>query len=430
MITRLKKPLAFFALAAALVWMSYAAAQKQAAQTSAATPSRIILTIAGDPARSYAVTWRTPTLAQNPQAQIAPLNPDPSFEKSAKKVPAKGEMVTPADAPAAAHYSVRFDDLKPGTKYCYRVGDGSVWSEWNVFQTASARPERFRFLYLGDAQNNIRSLCSRAFRTAFAAAPDARFMIHAGDLVADGYKDALWGEWSDAMGFITAMIPSLPVPGNHDLLPAPGTKDDNPVRAPDPWRWHFVLPENGPEGLRGQSYYVDYQGARFIALDVNIFAGKGDSAAAKKIAADQLQWLEKVLRDNPNRWTVVFQHQPPYPIARNRQADRIQSMVVPVFDKYNVDIVLAGHDHAYGRTHKLKGGKPVTAGQNGTIYAVSVSGPKMYNLTPDKALMAKVLDNSQIYQIITIDGGRLSYEAYTIDGVQFDKFELRKTGSR
>ena len=58
---------------------------------------------------------------------------------------------------------------------------------------------------------------SRAIRTAYATAPDSRFIIHAGDLLNEGYDDRLWGEWCDAMSFISATIPSLPVPGNHDL---------------------------------------------------------------------------------------------------------------------------------------------------------------------------------------------------------------------
>ena len=44
------------------------------------------------------------------------------------------------------------------------------WSEWVAFQTAAIGPEPFRFLYLGDAQNSIKSHCSRVIRAAFASA--------------------------------------------------------------------------------------------------------------------------------------------------------------------------------------------------------------------------------------------------------------------
>ena len=45
--------------------------------------------------------------------------------------------------------------------------------------------------------------------------------------------------------------------------------------APDLWNAHFALPANGPADLpelAGQSYYLDYQGVRVVALDVNAFA--------------------------------------------------------------------------------------------------------------------------------------------------------------
>jgi 3',5'-cyclic AMP phosphodiesterase CpdA len=404
------------------------AAEKVVVRPPEKTPRRILLTIPGDPARTQAVTWRTEAAAADPQAQIAPLTPGPKPQDSAVTVKASATTVELPGGKSAAQYAVRFGDLKPATRYNYRVGDGTTWSEWNVFRTAAARPEPFRFLYVGDAQNDIHSLWSRAIRMAYSTAPDARFIVHAGDLVADGYDDRLWDQWSDALGFISAMVPSLAVPGNHDLHRPPGSAAPaNPLTAPAPWKGNFVFPGNGPEGLEGQSYYVDYQGVRLIALDVNVYAAKQDSDFRKALAARQTAWLEKALSGNPNRWTIVVQHQPVYNISRERSAPAMQAVLVPLFDKYHVDLVLAGHDHAYGRTHALRGGKVAAPGTSGTIYAVSVSGPKMYELTPaNPALLEKSLKDSQLFQVIAIDGGRLSYQAYTIDGTVVDKFELRK----
>ena len=82
---------------------------------------------------------------------------------------------------------------------------------------SDCRAEPFRFLYLGDEQNSLKSLCSRSFRRAYAAAADGWFLVHAGDLVQDGFDDHLWGEWSEALGFISTSVPGIPVPGNHDL---------------------------------------------------------------------------------------------------------------------------------------------------------------------------------------------------------------------
>jgi len=127
-------------------------------------PSRIILTWSGDPTRTQAVTWRTEVPLQSPQAQISRFNADPNFVKDVTTIPGMSTLDDLGNGKVAGHYAATFTGLEPGTKYCYRVGDGQTWSEWNSFRTAASQPDPFRFIYLGDAQNNIRSMCSRTFR--------------------------------------------------------------------------------------------------------------------------------------------------------------------------------------------------------------------------------------------------------------------------
>jgi 3',5'-cyclic AMP phosphodiesterase CpdA len=397
-------------------------------------PSRIILTWSGDPATTQSVTWRTESLSPSPQAQLAQLTADPGFETAATTIKAAAQTDELGDGITAAHYRVDFRGLDPGSKYCYRVGDGQAWSEWNCFRTASAKPEAFRFIYLGDAQNSIRSLWSRAIRAAFATAPDARFLVHAGDLLAEGYDDRLWGEWTDALGFISAMVPSIPAPGNHDLHRPPGKPDSKSVFSVSPlWRAHFALPANGPDidEMRGQSYYVDYQGVRMIALDVNVFANENFEPAAKqRVHQKQLAWLRRVLSDNPNHWTIVVQHQPIYAIAKGREYAEMRAALAPLYEKYHVDLVLQGHDHSYARSHKIADGKVVAPDAAGVIYAISVSGPKMYQLDElHLNLMAQTHEKKQLFQVIDVSPDRLHYTSYSIDGAVADSFELHKTAS-
>jgi len=101
-------------------------------------PDRIILTWAGNPATSQAVTWRTDTSVQKPVAQIAIDEDGPLFVKTAKLVEASSEKFT-SDLNEALYHSVEFTGLQPDTIYAYRVGDGANWSEWNQFRTASDR---------------------------------------------------------------------------------------------------------------------------------------------------------------------------------------------------------------------------------------------------------------------------------------------------
>jgi phosphodiesterase/alkaline phosphatase D-like protein len=402
---------------------------------SGAIPARVLLTWAGDPATTQAVTWRTGVLRPSPQIQFARLDPDPAFEKAATSVPGTAATKDLGDGRSVHHYSANLQGLTPGTKYCYRVGDGQVWSEWNAFRTAAAKPEPFRFLYVGDAQNSVRSLWSRAIRAAYAAAPDARFIVHAGDLVEEGWDDSLWGEWCDALGFIGATIPSVPVVGNHDLHRAPvaggGPKPKLVLTVAPPWHWHFALPANGPDlkGMESQSYYIDYQGVRLIVLDVNAFAVEdSEPEDGAHVREQELSWLTKILAANPNRWTIVAQHQGIYSIAHDRNYAQMRAALAPLYEKYGVDLVLQGHDHSYARSHKIAAGKIVDPSAAGVIYAISVSGPKMYQThAANRELMAKIVEQKQFYQVVEVSPDRLVYKAYSTDGAVADRFELRKS---
>ena len=160
------------------------------------------------------------------------------------------------------------------------MGDGQNWSEWFHFQTASAEPEPFSFIYFGDAQNDIRSMWSRVLREAYGDAPNARFMIHAGDLINTAESDAEWGEWFGAGSWLNAMVPSVPVPGNHEHVK---TEDGQRRQLSHHWRPQFTLPENGPEGLEETCYTLTYQNLRIIGLNSN------------EQFETQAAWLDQVL---------------------------------------------------------------------------------------------------------------------------------------
>ena len=393
-------------------------------------PERMILTWSGDPATTQSITWETAAALTSPQAQVARMSAHPNFEASATTVQG---AVTSADSSDPGRYLAKFTGLEPGTRYLCRVGDGKSWSEWNAFRTASAKPEPFRFLYVGDAQNSIKSLWSRTIRAAYAAAPDARFIASAGDLVAEGHDVRLWNEWRDAQGFVTATIPSLPVVGNHDLHRPPGSPDAKTVLSVSPiWHQQFALPDNGPDApeMKGQSYFMDYQGVRFVVVDVNVYANEEfDPAVKQRIWDAQLAWLNRTLSNNPNHWTIVLQHQPLYAMAKGRDYKEMRATLGPLYEKYGVDLVLLGHDHLYSRSHKVAQGQVVDPNAPGIVYAISVSGPKMYEIDePNRRLMAKVIDKTQCYQVIEVAPEKLSYVARSADGAVIDGFELRKSG--
>ncbi|APZ95581.1 purple acid phosphatase family protein [Fuerstiella marisgermanici] len=384
-------------------------------------PDRVILTWTGDPATTQAVTWRTSTEVRKAFAEIAVAEAGPGFVTKAKPVNATSQALL-TDLNTAHFHTVEFTELTPSTKYVYRVGDGVNFSEWFHFTTASAEAEPFSFVYFGDAQNNLRSMWSRVIREAYGDAPDTSFLLHAGDLVNRAEADAEWGEWCGAGHWVNAMIPSVPVPGNHEQA----KHEDGPRTLSHHWRPQFALPLNGPRGLEESCYTLVYQGTRIVGMNSN------------HQQEDQAVWLDKVLTDNKCKWVIVTFHHPMYSTGKDRDNSELRALWKPVLDKHRVDLVLQGHDHTYGRTGletplevpaetiaNVATGLNKRDQKTGTVYVVSVSGPKMYSMQRH-SFMRRQAEDTQLYQIITIDGDKLTFEARTAVGKLYDAFTLAK----
>lgn len=364
------------------------------------------------------MTWRTTLPVATASVQVARAHAGSTLADEARIVTARSESVAGDASTTVWHHSAVADGLEPDTLYAYRVGDGATWSEWSHFRTAKSGAAPFRFLFFGDPQNGVKEYCTRVFRAGYAKAPDSAFYLIAGDIVTTTILDELWGEFFYAADPLLRVMPGVSTPGNHDygqfLVRGQKTKTVSPL-----FRAHFTQPENGPEGLEETAFYLDYQGVRLVSLNGN------------ERVSDQVAWLEGILRDNPNRWTLVLMHQPVYSTGKERDNPRLRDTLLPVYDKYAVDLVLQGHDHSYGRTHRLRNNRRVADGEPGTVYIVSVSGPKFYRINPmHKDLMAKIDTGKQLYQVIEVDGSRLRYESWTVTGELYDTFTLTKEAAR
>ncbi len=384
----------------------------QPADTSDRVPQRVLLTMNGDPATQMAVSWRTAEDAEG-AAQFTEAKPGPRLEVDARTVTATVAQTVETTTGVTRYYkSATMAGLKPSTKYAYRVGDGQVWSEWNHFKTASDKAQPFSFIYVGDAQNDVLSLWSRVLRDAFRNGANARFILHAGDLINHANNDEQWGEWFEAAGWINRVVPVVAIPGNHEHHVPKGSEKRELSQL---WQPQFEYPRNGVKGLEDTNYFLDYQGVRIVGLNSNMEH------------VSQAEWLDKVLADNPNRWTILTFHHPVFSAAAKRDNPDLREAWMPIIDKYDVDLVLQGHDHTYGRSEKISSGTVVGTTEGGSVYVVSVSGPKMYDLTEvNRDIMARVAEDTQLYQRISIDGDTLKYVARTAAGDRYDAFELKK----
>jgi 3',5'-cyclic AMP phosphodiesterase CpdA len=366
--------------------------------------------------------------AQSEPAQTVSLNLD-AVTRAALNIPFKPNE----GLPAVSYHSVRFDGLKPDTLYAYRVmGGDDKWSEW--FQTRTA-PESgpVRFIYMGDAQNGILSHWSRTIRAAFQTAPDARFMLHAGDLINRGSRDFEWAEWFKAGGFLHAMVPAVPVAGNHEYEALGATEADRARALSFLWRPQFRLPAEPtlPAELQETVYAIRYtQDLHLFVLDTN--------QTDLKV---QIDWLDRQLRASQARWRIVTMHHPVFSSGTGRDNDKLREALLPVLLKHKVDLVLQGHDHTYARGMIADDQQTPQRSSFGkdnaltTMFVNSVSGPKQYKFKadgwtdyqPSGVNLERQGENSQFYQVISIDGNVLDYTAYTADGAQYDRVVVEKS---
>lgn len=392
-------------------------------------PDHITINYGENPAKTASVTWRTSDEVKEAYAEIAVATAAPKFWRNAKTIAAKTETLdfNENDRHVLSNYhSVTFDNLESDVLYAYRVGDGRIWSEWIQFKTASEKEAPFSFLYVGDAQNYILELWSRLIREGYRKGPDASFIIHAGDLINDAHDEDQWHEWYTAGGWIHSMLPSIATPGNHEFGYLPGKKGKKELSLQ--WRPQFTLPTNGVKGLEETNYFMDHQGARIVVLN-----------SSRKLK-EQADWLEEILSNNPNKWTIVTYHHPLFSASSGRNNVKLRKLWKPLFDKYKVDLALQGHDHAYARgrvePYLAADEKNILDGLNkrdytGTVYVVSVSGGKMYNLRPNAwdgwdAERERAAENTQLVQLIDVDNDKLTYKSYTATGDLYDQFQLIK----
>ncbi|MDI6604515.1 MAG: fibronectin type III domain-containing protein, partial [Thermoanaerobacteraceae bacterium] len=145
-------------------------------------PDHITLTWTQDPMTTQTITWRTDTTVNSGKVQYG----KDSALKDAKTVDEKARKFT-SDLGDMNIHSVTLTGLEPGTKYYYKVGDGTNWSDIHTFTTEAKDTNSFKFLIFGDSQSGVATdpqygPWKTTIQNSFKANPDAKFFINVGDL--------------------------------------------------------------------------------------------------------------------------------------------------------------------------------------------------------------------------------------------------------
>lgn len=367
----------------------------------------LVTTFKGDSRTSRAFTWYTEDPNSPGQLQLVEgTEAEKLGQADTQTYQADSTTIATGEDRANAVHKVEVTGLKPGTAYTYRVGDGTEkgWSKPAVFTTEDEDEDTFTFLNVTDSQGQSEAdftVWGRTLDKAFETFPEAKWIVHNGDLTEDPEDETSWDYFFGKAADWLSQIPLMPVTGNHDEV----KKESGRYTA------HFNLPENGAEdSAEGTTYSFDYGNAHIVVLNTesNI---KG-----------QTEWLREDLKNTDQPWKIVAIHRPAY---GGNSYEKISDWV-QVFDEYEVDLVLQGHNHEYARSFPLRDGEVVEEGE-GTVYVVTnTSGAKFNEKKKDKFYHAVHFQNGkQMFAGITISGDTLTYQAYDVDGNKLDEFILR-----
>jgi 3',5'-cyclic AMP phosphodiesterase CpdA len=150
-------------------------------------------------------------------------------------------------------------------------------------------------------------------------------------------------------------------------------------------------------------------GIRFFAIDSNY------------VDKEQTDWLEKELSSSQSDWKIPFFHHPLYSSGRTHgSALETRAVLEPLFVKYGVSAVFAGHDHIYERTKPQKGGiVHWVCGAGGSLRKGDIRPTEM---------TAKGFDTDYHFMMCEISGDEMYFQAVSRTGDTIDSGVLKKLG--
>jgi hypothetical protein len=289
---------------------------------------------------------------------------------------------------ASGQNQARLSGLRPGAVYHYEipaVGQGS-------FVTPPAKGplgmSRYSFVVLGDSRGD-----SPTYREVAAAIASANpsFVVHAGNIVADGGNV---DQWTSFFNISREYLRSAA------FFPAMGSSDSN-ARS-----WHRYFD-------RAAAYYSFDWGSSHWAI-LNSVAPPPDAESYWK---NQLTWLERDLADHAGAdYLFVVIHTPPFTaVAENKaESSAVAARVVPLIEKYKVSAVFSAHDDNYQRH---------VSGGIAYIVSAGAGEPLRDAGAPIPGVTLKA-EKTDCYILAKAQGAVVALEARAASGRVIDRFEI------
>ena len=320
--------------------------------------------------------------------------------------------------------------LTPNTKYEYRVGYGTDRrSDWYRLETAGASV--YDVLIYPDSQSGDYSQWEEIVKSSALRNPRTALYISMGDLVDNGEQAYQWRTWLNSIKPLSANVPLATTLGNHEMYTL-----DWKMREPYAYLNYFAVPPNGNEIFNRRYYSYDFGDVHYIVLDTMLYESNHEDnhdTHHPDLYDVQIQWLRQDLTANTKKWTVVLMHRDPFQYAFDRPGanravgfDDEGVLFMPIFDEFNVDLVLSAHLHSYrNRGHVRNFDRDLS----GPLYILTgIAGdarrPK-WKEHPLDVYVAPDRDKNN-YMTMTVTPNKLIVKAFLPDGTQLDESVIEK----
>jgi hypothetical protein len=248
----------------------------------------------------------------------------------------KGPASSCCDESPLFYHHAKLSNLKPGTTYYLAIQvKGETGREFH-FKTAPASGT-FKLIYAGDSRTRVDVVRQMSHQIAQMVEQDESIvaLLHGGDFVGAPNDLGKWEKWLDAYALTTTesgrLLPLIPIVGNHDKGGA-----------------EIFFHAFGDVG-GGTGRYVCH-----LAPSVRITCLN----SMQKAAGEQQGFLQEALKKmeaDKVLWRFSAQHYPSYPAVKNWQYAKREW--VPLYEKYNVDLVLESDGHCIKRTVPIRNDK-------------------------------------------------------------------------
>ena len=207
----------------------------------------------------------------------------------------------------------------------------------------------------------------------------------------DYYDPTVWTSYFTMIEPSAASVPWMFATGNHDseLFTSAVAADPITVANYDSIGYgghakRLDLPTTGPRKCPSV-YDFTYNNVAVISVDANDLSWEIQGLTGYSDGT-QLFWLERTLAghraDRDIDWIVVFFHECAFSTCGDHSSDGgVRSALAPLFARYEVDLVVQGHNHLYERSNPIRYDARTNTGHS-SIQAVAHSPSEPAEVRP------------------------------------------------